>query len=76
MSDPFNAQNVPSANAVIEMCHRLLKESDVPHVLEYLALIGSNAFACPDRCDAWALDFFNAHEDEILGEEFIELRMA
>jgi hypothetical protein len=58
----LNNSYSPSFNEVINHCQELDNENDI---LEYLSEIASYDFKCPDKCDKWAIDFYNDNENSI-----------
>jgi|GEM_PF-6108945 len=72
-ADPLNSPDV-SASAVVIVCQKLLQAGDMNDVIRYLEIVASNAIACPDRCGQWAEYFFDCYEDEIVTENFVEIR--
>jgi hypothetical protein len=46
----------PSFKEIINHCQELDNESEV---LDYLSEVASYDFKCPDKCDLWAIDFYN-----------------
>lgn len=52
----------PSFNEVINHCQELGNESDI---MEYLSEVASYAFKCVDKCDEWAIKFYNDNEELI-----------
>ena len=64
MLDPFDSPYVDE-NKVFAEAKQILNIFGEGETLEYLAEIASNVFSCPDKCDNWAVDYFNNHlEDE------------
>lgn len=52
----------PSFKQIIEHCQELDSEFEI---LDYLSEVASYDFKCPDKCDIWALNFYNDNEELI-----------
>lgn len=58
MNNPY----APSTQEMIEVCKTFTNEDDM---LQYLSECASNDYACPDKCDNWAMEFLEENEEEI-----------
>lgn len=58
----LNNSYTPSTKEIIDQCKELNNEAEI---LMYLSEIASYDFSCPDKCDSWAVDFYNDYEQEI-----------
>jgi len=65
----LNSAHAPSFREVINTCRAIYKIASEFEVLAYLSQVASNDFQCPDRCDEWALIFFDEHESEITSKD-------
>ena len=72
----LNSAHAPSHSAIINMCQLMIRGgASEEAVIVYLSNIASNDFSCPDRCDKWACDFWEAFEDEIYEQwEMVEVK--
>ena len=53
---------VPSDDEIIDVCKSFHTEDEI---LEYLSEVASHDFQCPDKCDQWAMEFYEEHYQEI-----------
>ena len=73
----LNNAESPSVNQILIVCRHLFRTAEERHaegsVINYLAIVASNDFQCPDLCDQWACEFFEEHE-LLITEDFFELK--
>lgn len=65
----LNSAHAPNSKTMLVVCQELFKSKGEDAVYEYLQECASNDFKCPDKCDSWAMDFYEDHADEIEGRE-------
>ena len=58
----LNNAYAPSTDDIIDHCKTLHTEDDI---LNYLSEVASNDFQCPDKCDQWAMEFYEDNYQEI-----------
>lgn len=61
----LNNAHAPNTEEIVKTCKSLFEKHGEDEVMRYLAEVASYDYSCPDRCDQWAMDFYNDHEDEI-----------
>lgn len=71
----LNSPHAPSTRTIIQTANELYRERGACAVLDFLSECASHDFKCPDRCDAWAVSFYDNYADEIedQGEMFDEM---
>lgn len=61
----LNNAHAPNTDEIVKEAKRLFELHGEDEVMKYLSEVASNDYSCPDRCDQWAVEFYNDHEEEI-----------
>lgn len=64
----LNNAYAPSNRVMLESAIIIFAESGEDAVLDYLSEMASNDFSCPDKCDRWAMEFYEDYREEIEGD--------
>lgn len=65
----LQCNGAPSTSQILAAARILFKVQGEDAVMAHLAEMASHDFQCPDRCDRWAVEFYNDNEGEIEGRE-------
>ena len=63
MISPFDCQGVDESE-VYETAVKLLNLVGEEGTIDYLSEIASNVWSCPDKCDIWAINYYNENLDK------------
>jgi len=61
---------LPTYDVIIATCHQLYIVGGEDAVIDYLVECASYDYKCPDKCDRWAVEFYEENYKEIEGIEY------